>query len=407
MVIRSSREGLPIAAMGEQGLGRRSGWIFFAVGAKPSSLRRAIAERLAEDEPIIIVDRPISVLKTRTLPSLQARATCLVNHSRAVRYRPLHFPEKLPGLGTMCRKLNQMLLLRELNRLLPPEMGRVVCYDSPTQYQLVGQFHEQVAVYLAVDDLTVTVTGTAIKGELEAEQKMLSRIDLVVCVSDVLAEALRHRAPSSERPPIHVLPNGYDERIFDPDQAYPEPQVLSPISRPRILVAGYISERIDWDGIVATTHMRPEWTWVFIGWPDEQAVERIRNDFNGKGYWYPPIPIQEIPSWIVHSDACAIPYRLNSFTRASNPLKALEYLAMGAPVLSTRIPSLQRYDGLINWVEEGDPSSYAGVLDRIRKTTKDQTATSRRRAVHGDSFANKVLLFKHMVLKSRVERKPC
>jgi hypothetical protein len=36
-------------------------WIFFALNAKPTSMRRALAERLAEDEPVIVVDRLLSV----------------------------------------------------------------------------------------------------------------------------------------------------------------------------------------------------------------------------------------------------------------------------------------------------------------------------------------------------------
>ena len=86
----------------------------------------------------------------------------------------------------------------------------------PAQDYLVKKLGEELSLYLAIDDRTLAVTGEPIKGEMEAERRLLSRVDKVVCVSDVLADALRLRMDDSRMMPfIHVLPNGYDERLFD------------------------------------------------------------------------------------------------------------------------------------------------------------------------------------------------
>jgi glycosyltransferase involved in cell wall biosynthesis len=83
---------------------------------------------------------------------------------------------------------------------------------------------------------------------------------------------------------------------------------------------------------------------------------------------------------------------------ASSPLKAVEYLAMGAPVLSTRIPSLECYDGAIEWVKEGDGESYAKALDEIaNQAGKQEIRQLRRRVVSRDSWGGRVKQFREIV----------
>jgi len=112
-----------------------------------------------------------------------------------------------------------------------------------------------------------------------------------------------------------------------------------------------------------------------------------------------------MPALISHCDACAVPYRLNAFTLASNPLKGVEYLAMGAPVLSTRIPALQRYGPVIQWVEQGNGESYARALDNLKIELHNPSASAARRsAVSGDSHDDRVRRFLQIVSKE-IERR--
>jgi glycosyltransferase involved in cell wall biosynthesis len=378
---------------------KKVSWICFAFNAKPTSMRRAIAERLAENEPVVIVNRPVSVLREHLVPPLKARCNRLPGGEGCWDYRPLHYTERLPGIGRVLKLLNRRNIQRELNQLLKANAKRIACYDSPTQEHLVGKLGESLSVYTAIDDLTITVTGSPIRGELEAEKHLLGRVDLVICVSEMLAQRLRERSPSPEKPPIHVLPNGYDERIFNPKGNYPELNALRRIPRPRILVAGHVSERIDWDGIIEASQLRPQWTWIFIGPADKGMKEKIINALGKNGYYHPSIRAQDTPAWIEHCNVCAVPYRLNPFTLTSHPLKAIEYLAMGAPVLSTRIPSLERYDAAIEWVNEGSGESYVRALDKLGNQSKSQDLRIfRQQTVARDSWALRVSQFRMIVL---------
>lgn len=263
----------------------------------------------------------------------------------------------------------------------------ILCVRSPDQIGFIGCLGESLSLYSASDDYTVNLQGLPIPGELERERLLLEKIDQVFCVSEVLADRLRERAPRGKNLPVHIIPNFYNERIFNLTASRLEPAVLRDVPRPRILVAGHISDRIDWDGIIAASALRPDWRWIFLGRATEPLMEEKIRRLGPRGQLFPSVAVDEVPAWIQYSDACAIPYRLNAFTLASDPIKAPEYLAMGAAVLSTRVPSLSRFGKAIYWVEEGNPDSYAAALDAIHADSgKLEMSVFRQQAAAGDSL---------------------
>ena len=378
--------------------------MFFAGNAKPSSMRRALPQRLGIDAPVVLVTEAMSLVRERRWPSLAARVRTRSDVPYLREYTPIHFPERIPVCGAKIRGFGVRTLRHELDCLLVPRgtARRVVCYDSPTQYPLVGALGEDLSVYLAIDDRTVTVQGEAIAGELEAERELLARVDRVVCVSEPLAETLRARAMGRGNLPIDVLTNGFDERLFMPERAWAEPEALRGLPRPRVLVAGHLSERIDWEGIRAASLLRPEWSWVFIGPAEDGMAERVAHIQAASGarmLVHPPVPYESVAAWVAHCDACAVPYRLNDFTRASSPLKAIEYLACGAPVLATEIPSLLAFNDAISWLREGDGTSYAAALDGFSADARSAAAVERRcRVVRDENWHRKAQSFCELVV---------
>jgi glycosyltransferase involved in cell wall biosynthesis len=375
-------------------------WIFFADMLKPWT-QRALAKQIGQEEKVVVVGQAGSVLRNRSLPPFRARHKSVEGALYCRDYRPLYFPGRLPGLGKLFRHLNQRLLKRELDRLLPPEEERIVFYDQPMECDLVKSFGEALSIYLASDDLTLTVWGETFPKQVQAEIRMLGKIDAIICVSRVLAETLQSRIPEGRMIPVHVLPNGYDEHLFNPDKSWKEPAALRPVPKPRVLVAGYVSERIDWEGIAGAARARPDWTWVFTGPVTPGMPEKIKSlgeTLNQetpsrsfpKMIWLGEFPNEEVPAFITHCDVCAVPYRLNAFTRSSSPVKAFEYLAMGAPVLSSRTPSLEAYGKVVQWVEEGKGESYAMALDRLAAEGRDRPQVENRRfAVREDSWPHR------------------
>jgi glycosyltransferase involved in cell wall biosynthesis len=377
-------------------------------------MRTVLGTRLAEINPVVIVEPAISVRMTRRISPLHRRIDHLGKSKTGWRYHPLHFPQRIPGLWNAMRAFNRTLLRQELSRLLPPGITRIVCYDSPEQHHLVRKLGEELSIYNAIDDRTRTVWGQPISGELEKEKLLLGKVDAVICVSEFLSEILKARIPADHSKSVYVLPNGYDNNLFDPTRNHEMPSVLADVPKPSILVAGHVSERIDWDGIGAAVRARPEWTWVFIGPADQGLPEKIAalgssetpgGSNSPRLLWKPPVPIEQMPAVIAHCDASAVPYRLNPFTMASSPLKGVEYLGMGVPVLSTQIPSLRRYGSAIEWVEEGNGESYARALDNVKLELGSRSASeARRTAVSGDSHDDHVRKFLQ-IISNEIERK--
>lgn len=346
-------------------------WVFIDFTHHMNPLFSSLAERISERETAMVVDHPVSILRSLQIPPLRARYAWQNLSKRLGHFHPLHFPEKIPGFRRITQALNVHFMKKELDQLLPPRSLRIVLYGWPTHCRFAGKLGEALKIYYALDNKKVTLTGDPIPGELEAERILLSKVDLVLCVSQYLARQLRKLADSQKSPPIHVFPNHFNERFFVSHRDWPEPDGLQAIPRPRLLVAGHLSERIDWEGITEACQMRPSWNWVFLGPADPGIPGKIIRQLRAQGHYFPPIPVQQVPAWIQHCEACAAPYRLNSFTLASDPLKVIESLAMGTPVLATKTPSLERYGQAVEWVDEGDGESYAHALDRVQKQIGD------------------------------------
>lgn len=365
----------------------RQQWVFFAVDAKLSSIRKALPYRMSPQEQVLVVNREVSLVRAPTRWRLNSRRN-------GIEYSPLHLPERIPGAVGVMKRANARLIRADLDRLLG-RGPRYVCYDSPEQYAMVGRLGESLSIYLVADDYTITMTGEAIKGEEAAERRLLPRVDLILCVSECLAGVIKSRMPGGRHNRVHVLENGYDEFLFDPAKSYPEPAALAGIPHPRCLVAGHISDRIDWEGIAACRRLTPELQWVFLGPVAGSGLERVQQV---SGHFRPPVELAAMPCWMSHCDLGAVPYCLNRFTNASGPVKAIEYLGMGMPTLSTRNPFLLKLADSLAFVTEGDGSSYAFAVKNLLSEVGDpKRAIARQAAVARYRLAHRLEEFRRFV----------
>jgi glycosyltransferase involved in cell wall biosynthesis len=79
---------------------------------------------------------------------------------------------------------------------------------------------------------------------------------------------------------------------------------------------------------------------------------------------------------------------------------------MRAPVLSTRIPSLERYGEAIEWVDEGDGQSYARALDELANQVRYQEIRDfRQQAVSRDSWSIRVNQFREIMWEAMPQDK--
>jgi teichuronic acid biosynthesis glycosyltransferase TuaH len=169
------------------------------------------------------------------------------------------------------------------------------------------------------------------------ERAALARADLVLAVGPELAD--RWRALGAQ--PVE-FPNGCDAQTYL-DMSQSERATLpAGFPEPVAGLIGRLNERIDPDllmaaadsgvGVLLVGPPEPRW------WHKNGSALLSRSNVHHVG----PVPFDEVARWLARVDVGLVPYADSDFNRASFPLKTLEYLAAGLPVVSTDLPASRR-----------------------------------------------------------------
>jgi glycosyltransferase involved in cell wall biosynthesis len=119
---------------------------------------------------------------------------------------------------------------------------------------------------------------------------------------------------------------------------------LRSIPKPIIGFFGTISPWLDFDLIIDIAKTRPDWSLVFLGPADTdvKSLTKFRNV-----YFVGKIPYELLPEYAMAFDVAIIPFLVNELTVSVNPLKLLEYLACGLPIVTTKLPEIRKFSNLI------------------------------------------------------------
>jgi glycosyltransferase involved in cell wall biosynthesis len=80
-----------------------------------------------------------------------------------------------------------------------------------------------------------------------------------------------------------------------------------------------------------------------------------------------PIPVEEIPGRLSEAHVGVVPTLRDDFTELLLPVKLLEYVHMGLPVVASRLPVIERYFGDdVLLAEPGDPGCIAAAIEGVR-----------------------------------------
>jgi glycosyltransferase involved in cell wall biosynthesis len=248
----------------------------------------------------------------------------------------------------LVHALNTGSLLRAIRRRLaslgstrPP----VLVTGSPPSDGVVGRLGEAVSVYFCLDDYLNFPTYTA--GMLAPlEKRLLERVDLVVATAESLT---RSKLPRSGR--AYHLPQGVNYAHFA--EPRPEPGDLAGIPRPRIGFAGSVSTQCDTALLSRLARSFPDASLVLVGpvAPELENEEALREP---NVHVLGVRPYDDLPAYVQHFDVGIIPYVLSAWTVAVDPLKLLEYLAAGLPVVTTSIPEVHKYADTVAVAADGD-----------------------------------------------------
>jgi teichuronic acid biosynthesis glycosyltransferase TuaH len=335
-----------------------------------------IAEQLSRLTPVLYVDPPLSRLTPAKNPELaQALAgpRLRVLAPRLARLTPVvqPFPSR-PGVAALTTALTARHIRRATSRL----GGRVQALISAWPlYPVFGSSREQVRVYWAQDDF---VGGAALLGmnarQIDvSERRVAAAADLIIAANPVVADTWRSRG----RAPV-VIPYGADVTAYsEVDQAPLPPDVSLPGP-----VAGFVGQINDRTDLSLLEAVADRGVSLLLVGPVNPAFEPERFGAlqrRDNVCWVGPKPFGALPGYLRSMDVGLVPYRDSPFNRGSFPLKTLEYLAAGRPVVATDLPAIRWLNTDLISVAT-TPTVFADLVARVAGELRTQALIARRQA---------------------------
>jgi teichuronic acid biosynthesis glycosyltransferase TuaH len=201
-------------------------------------------------------------------------------------------------------------------------------------------------------------------------QRALARADVVAAVSPHLAQRWSGLGASTLVIPNGCLPSS-SGRPADPAA----PAGLPELPRPVVGLIGQLSERIDLSVLesVAVAGL----SLLIVGPLDPRWARQRFTDLIGRPnvHYAGPVPADAVPAYLAAIDVGITPYRDTAFNRASFPLKTLEYLGAGRPVVSADLPAARwlRAD-----LDQGDQAADADQVLVLVPAAGDYVGAVRR-----------------------------
>ncbi|MET0931945.1 MAG: glycosyltransferase [Aeromicrobium sp.] len=366
-----ARDGPPRPVPGADGAGAIvyfAGVSWDAVGGTD----RHLACALARHQRILWVDPPMSWTARRR---------------RGITVPPLSdVGERITRVNTTCPPGVSRPVLRRLARWLTERRAAgavrrtglavsTIIVSSPEQ--LVPRWRgDIVRVYYETDDFVAGATLLGITARYARRLRTINvrRSDIVLGIASSLTDDLADGTAIAE-----TLPNGTDHRHFQTAGDVTPPAEIH-LQAPIVGVVGQLNDRLDVEMLEAVADL--EVSLLLLGPRYDSPATRSRLDAlidRPNVQWIDRQPFDRLPAFLAAMDVGLTPYTSTSFNRSSSPLKSLEYLAAGLPVVSTDLPSARALDTDLLALA-GTPSEFAKLTAQILERPSDPALVTRRRA---------------------------
>lgn len=235
----------------------------------------------------------------------------------------------------------------------------IVVIYYPFTYLELDQYHNPIVIYDVLDDISIHAKSDQDLPEgqraVDYHHKLLTEADLVIASSSVLQQRLK-----IDRPDILLIPNGIDLEHFSHRD-----NVSKAKPRPVIGFHGAIAEWFDADLLYDVARLRPEYDFELVG-PVSISIDDLVNLPNV--FYRDKLDYEDIPNKIAQFDVGVLPFHLNDLTHAVRPLKVLEYLAMGKPVVAVPLDEIKTWPGVFLAASSRE---FANQLDQALSVRED------------------------------------
>ena len=274
-------------------------------------------------------------LNWQDMRRIGTRIKSLVRNSGPRTLKPeaisVYTPFNLPAWHWLQKQNQAMLTAQFRAELAKLGMERPIVWaynPSALVRQVSKALDPRLLVYCCIHDFaTISPQHMHLADE---EEEMLRTADLIFVLSHRLcSEKSRGRAN------VHLLPQGANLQDY---LNFTGPANLQSFPRPVIGYIGTIHEWFDQNLLKYAAQARPEWTFVFIG-PHRVNIDVLRSVKNI--VLLGPKNHSDLPAYVAQFDVGIIPYVNTAFASTIRPNKVLEYMVMGKPVVTTRLPELE------------------------------------------------------------------
>jgi glycosyltransferase involved in cell wall biosynthesis len=252
-------------------------------------------------------------------------------------------PVMIPWFGQTARVFNRISLGRTYRNVAERNGVRSPVFVAvyPCGVDLIESVEPAVSIYYCVDEYSELQGGSRPHWE-RMEAELIEKVDALVVTSHELGRKRRQGKP------LLYLPHGVDFAHFhgsagSAETASPVPRMDS-IPRPIVGFFGVIGPWVDLPIVARLATEFPQVSFVLIGKSEVSLapVDALRNV-----HCLGQVPYASLPCYARYFDVGLIPFLVNPLTLAVNPVKLLEYYALGLPVLATRLPELESVKGPI------------------------------------------------------------
>lgn len=333
---------------------------------------RQLAVALSAHAPVLYVDPARSVVARARLHGLAGLRGGRVRQvaDRVVRLSPEGLPA---GSRAGVAGLNRLVVAHQIRRVLRTTGGTVRAFlEANVQAPTMDRIPAASRVYWAQDDFVAMgpLVGVSPRLLARGERRLTAAADAIIAANPTVAGSLA--APGRA---IHLIPFGCDVGLFGGPAAR-DPAVDLP--HPIAFLMGTLNDRLDVDCLRAVVD---EGVSLLLVGPRSPRFASPAFDAlltRPDVQWTGPRAFEDLPALLAHADVGIVPYTHSPFNEGSFPLKTLEYLAAGLPVVATDLPA-------IRWlasphVEVADRAAEFGrTVARVAGEPRDPDASGLRR----------------------------
>lgn len=307
-------------------------------------------------------------------PQLYARGPSRVEaqgHSGAIPIQPETIGLREFGIPTKrasvqyARILHRALLKDVAQYISSAGCRKVLWFTIPMYSGIIDISPWSKVVYDCSDHWSAMRRGRPFKRNLvnllrsRSEARIVRRSSVLLSSSSYLARRLDRKFGRNAL----IVENGVDARSFRDAQPASDLQAELPPS-PRLVFVGPLKDtRIDVELLHALATYTPNYNLVLVGPAADGVRPGLRRLLGLSNVtWLGVKSPEAIPGIMKLMDIGLIPYRSTAFNAGAFPLKFMEYLAAGLPVVGCGAPAIEQYaqDGV--YIDtDGTPATFSAA----------------------------------------------